>query len=140
MDITALTARNVVANAGQTDTLDMEVQFSHLADYVPFTAHKVDAAIHGRELYMRAMFGEFGPITEVAALPPSAAIQRARLDTKLQQATLTIAPLTDAATLGIISDAERERLTAWQHYRVALSRLPQSNGWPCDVCWPEAPL
>ena len=51
-----------------------------------------------------------------------------------------MAPLEDAAQLGIISDARaRAQLTAWQRYRVALYRLPQSEGWPTDVTWPDAP-
>jgi hypothetical protein len=139
MDITALAVRNVMATTGQTDSLNMEVQFSHLADFVPFTANKGDSAEYGRELYVRAMYGEFGPITEIAAPPPSEAAQRERLAAKQQQATLAMAPLEDADKLGIISDTEREQLTAWQQYRVALYRLPQSEGWPAEVSWPEAP-
>jgi len=139
MDISILAVRHVTARTGQPDTLDMEVWFSHLPDYVPFTASKGDSEEHGRELYVRAMFGDFGPITNIAAPPPSEAQQRERLATKQQQAALTMAPLEDAEKLGIISDAERELLVAWQRYRVALYRLPQSEGWPAEVTWPEAP-
>lgn len=139
MEITALVVRNVTAISGQTDALDMEVLFSHLTDFVPFTARKHDPVEHGRELYVRAMFGEFGPITEIAAPPPNEAAQRERLAARQQQAALAMAPLEDADKLGIINDTEREQLTAWQQYRVALMRLPQSEGWPAEVCWPEAP-
>ena len=61
MDI--ITAKNVIAYATQPDSLDMEVAFAHLPDqFIPFTARKDDSAAHGRELYVRAMFGEFGDI------------------------------------------------------------------------------
>ncbi|MFM5656585.1 tail fiber assembly protein [Aeromonas veronii] len=50
-----------------------------------------------------------------------------------------MAPLEDADKLGIISEREKAQLTAWQRYRVALYRLPQSEGWPTDVIWPDAP-
>lgn len=139
MDISVMVARNVVARVGQADTLDMEVLFSHLPDFVPFTAYKGDSEEYGRELYMRALYGEFGPITEIAAPPPSEEAQLERLAAKQQQAALTMAPLEDADKLGIISDTEREQLTAWQQYRVALFRLPQSEGWPAAVTWPEMP-
>ncbi|WP_368205533.1 tail fiber assembly protein, partial [Aeromonas sp. s5] len=58
------------------------------------------------------------------------------LDVRLQLAATAMAPLEDALALGIISEAEREQLSAWQRYRVALYRLPQSDGWPTEVNWP----
>ncbi|MCV3284575.1 tail fiber assembly protein [Aeromonas veronii] len=63
----------------------------------------------------------------------------ALLNKKLQEAMLAMAPLEDADKLGIISEREKAQLTAWQRYRVALYRLPQSEGWPTDVTWPDAP-
>jgi hypothetical protein len=71
--------------------------------------------------------------------PASLLEQQTRLNALLKQAATTMAPLEDAEALGIISDTEREQLTAWQRYRVALYRLPQSEGWPAVVSWPEAP-
>ncbi|MFQ2056109.1 tail fiber assembly protein [Aeromonas veronii] len=98
-----------------------------------------DTVEHGRELYTRAMFGEFGPVGEFIEPPPSEDEQLAVLDGKLKFAAATMAPLEDADKLGIISEHEKAQLTAWQHYRVALYRLPQSEGWPTDVTWPDAP-
>jgi hypothetical protein len=72
-------------------------------------------------------------------LPLSEAEQQARLNELLKQAATTMAPLLDANDLGIISDTEREQLTAWQRYRVALYRLPQSEDWPAVASWPQAP-
>ncbi|WP_235331372.1 tail fiber assembly protein [Aeromonas hydrophila] len=106
---------------------------------MPFTARKDDTEEHGRELYSRAVFGEFGPIEVITPPPPTEAEQQARRNELLKQAATAMAPLEDAEALGIISDTEREQLTAWQRYRVALYRLPQSEGWPAVVSWPEAP-
>ncbi|WP_368180160.1 tail fiber assembly protein [Aeromonas sp. R5-2] len=140
MEITVLAARNVLARAEQPDTLEMEVLFSHYSDnYLPFTASRDDSVEYGRELYYRAIFGEFGPITKISAALPTEAEQQSLLDGKLQQAATAMAPLEDADKLGIISEVERERLTAWQRYRVALYRLPQGDGWPSSVTWPELP-
>ncbi|WP_413164738.1 tail fiber assembly protein [Aeromonas salmonicida] len=125
--------------AADPDSITLDVRFAHLPEQVQFTARKDDPEEHGRELYSRAVFGEFGDI-EVIPLPlPTEAEQQARLDALLKQAANAMAPLEDAEALGIISEAEREQLTAWQHYRVALYRLPQSDGWPAEVTWPEAP-
>ncbi|MFB3237232.1 tail fiber assembly protein [Aeromonas salmonicida] len=141
MDI--ITAKNVVAYATQPDSLDMEVAFAHLPDqFIPFTARKDDSAAHGRELYVRAMFGEFGDIqTRVPpAYVPSEAEQQRKLDTLQADAALRIAPLQDAKELNMATPEELARLDALQRYRIALMRLPQSDGWPTEVSWPEAPL
>jgi hypothetical protein len=124
---------------GDTETITLDVLFGHLPKPVPFTASKGDPEEHGRELYSRAVFGEFGPIEVITPPPPTEPEQQARLNALLKQAATAMAPLEDAEALGIISDTEREQLTAWRRYRVALYRLPQSEGWPAVVSWPEAP-
>ncbi|MFK0666379.1 tail fiber assembly protein [Aeromonas salmonicida] len=139
MSIDIIKVRNVTAHPEQDNELNMEVLFAHLPAFVPFTARRNDCEEHGRELYSRAMFGEFGPIKVITPPPPTEAQQQAILTDNLALAASAMAPLEDAETLGIISEAERERLTAWQRYRVTLYRLPQSDGWPTEVNWPEAP-
>ncbi|WP_421320512.1 tail fiber assembly protein [Aeromonas veronii] len=123
---------------GDSETITLDVLFSHLPDAIQFAARKDDHEQHGRELYVRAVFGEYGPI-EVITPPPPETELLARLDEALKRATAVMAPLEDADELGIISEHEKTQLTAWQHYRVALYRLPQSDGWPTDVIWPDAP-
>jgi hypothetical protein len=125
--------------AADPDSITLDVRFAHLPEQVQFTARKDDQEEHGRELYSRAVFGEFGDIEVLPLPPPTEAEQQARLDALLKQAANAMAPLLDAEALEIISETEREQLTAWQRYRVALYRLPQSDGWPAEVTWPEAP-
>ena len=125
--------------AADPDSITLDVRFAHLPDPVQFAARKDDTEVHGRELYSRAVFGEFGDVEVIPVPPPTEAEQQARLDALLKQAANAMAPLLDAESLGIISETEREQLTAWQRYRVALYRLPQGNGWPTEVSWPEAP-
>ncbi|QCG49483.1 tail fiber assembly protein [Aeromonas schubertii] len=125
--------------AADPASITLDVRFTHLPESVQFTARKDDPMEHGRELYSRAVFGEFGDIEVLPLPPPTEAEQQARLDALLKQAANAMAPLLDAEALGIISEAEREQLTAWQRYRVALYRLPQSDGWPAEVTLPEAP-
>ncbi|MGY4041057.1 tail fiber assembly protein [Aeromonas hydrophila] len=125
--------------ANDAETITLDVLFAHLTEPVPFTARKDDTEPHGRELYSRAIFGEFGPIDVIPAAPPGETKQQAILAERLAQAASAMAPLLDAEALGIISEAERMQLTAWQYYRVALYRLPQSEGWPSEVIWPDVP-
>ncbi|MCW0506913.1 tail fiber assembly protein [Aeromonas piscicola] len=125
--------------AADPDSITLDVLFAHLPEQVQFAARKDDSEEHGRELYSRAVFGEFGDIEVITPAPPTETQQQARLTALLKQAATTMAPLEDAKELGIISEAERAQLTAWQRYRVALYRLPQSEGWPTEVNWPEMP-
>ncbi|MDM5128226.1 tail fiber assembly protein [Aeromonas salmonicida] len=125
--------------AADPDSITLDVLFAHLPEQVQFTARKDDPEEHGRELYSRAVFGEFGDIEVLPLPPPTEAEQQARLAAQLKQAATAMAPLEDADTLGVINEAEREQLIAWQRYRVTLYRLPQSDGWPTEVTWPEMP-
>lgn len=124
---------------GKSITLD--VLFNHLPEPVPFTAVADDSAEYGRELYVRALFGEFGEISELE--PPLGiqpdAIARKQLNDLMAQAERRIAPLRDAVDLGIATELESERLLAEQTYRVALMRVPEGAGWPDDIVWPEIP-
>ncbi|MFH7524223.1 tail fiber assembly protein [Aeromonas sp. A5] len=137
--IEVITAANPRHLAGDQDSITLDVRFNHLEEIVEFTARRDDAERHGRELYSRAVFGEFGDIAVLTPPPPTEAEQQARLNEELKRAAAIMAPLEDADKLGIISEHEKAQLTAWQHYRVALYRLPQSAGWPTDVTWPDTP-
>lgn len=139
MKIEIISAKSPRHIAGDSDSVTMDVLFSHMSEVVQFTAKKDDPEEHGRELYSRAMFGEFGDIEVIPESPPTETELQARLDALLKQAAAAMAPLEDADKLGIISESEKAKLTAWRLYRVALYRLPQSKGWPSDVEIPEQP-
>lgn len=53
------------ADSGHT-LIDLEVTFEEIGK-VPFTATYADCAEHGRDLFARAVSGEFGPITPYIA-------------------------------------------------------------------------
>ncbi|HDL7347350.1 tail fiber assembly protein [Yersinia enterocolitica] len=55
----------------------------------------------------------------------------------LSEATAKIAPLQDAVDTGMVTDVEKEQLTAWKTYRVLLSRIDTSKA--PDIEWPVAP-
>ena len=41
----------------------LKVWFEELSEPVPFLADPFDCEVHGRELWIRAMAGEYGPVT-----------------------------------------------------------------------------
>ena len=54
-------------------------------------------------------------------------------------ADAAIAPLQDAVELEEATEAETALLLEWKRYRVALSRLPDQEGYPNDIDWPAPP-
>ena len=54
-------------------------------------------------------------------------------------ADAAIAPLQDAAELDESTEAEAALLKEWKRYRVALSRLPEQEGYPSAIDWPAPP-
>ncbi len=54
-------------------------------------------------------------------------------------ADAAIAPLQDAVELEEATEAEAALLIDWKRYRVALSRLPDQEGYPEEVDWPAPP-
>jgi len=139
MQIEIISAKNPRHVVSDERSITLDVLFAHMPEAVQFSARKDDPEEHGRELYSRAIFGEFGDIAVITPPPPTEEEQQARLNVALKRAAAVMAPLEDADKLGIISEREKAQLTAWQRYRVTLYRLPQSEGWPTDVTWPDAP-
>lgn len=139
MKIEIISVKNPRRMVWDEAAITLDVLFSHMQESMPFTATADDMEEHGRELYFRAIYGEFGPITELAAPAPSEDQRREQQSIKLQQAVVAMAPLEDAEKLGIASEEELSLLAAWRLYRVEVYRLPQSAGWPADVTWPEQP-
>lgn len=56
-----------------------------------------------------------------------------------EQATARIAPLDDAADLGIATEAEAAELLAWKRYRVELNRVDLVAAYPGPITWPASP-
>lgn len=54
-------------------------------------------------------------------------------------ADAAIAPLQDAVELEEATEAEAALLMEWKRYRVALSRLPEQEGYPNEIDWPAPP-
>lgn len=71
MKLTLITARNPVY-VNQTGTaIDLIAQFAEIPQEVPFTATETDSEEHGREIYARAVAGEFGVVLPYVAPPPA---------------------------------------------------------------------
>jgi hypothetical protein len=129
------------ADAAHT-MIDLLVTFPNFGELM-FTASPRDTAEHGRELFARALKGDFGPIAPYQ--PPTytdeqlAQMARDKRDQLLGEAAIRIAPLQDAVDLGEATPEETAALTAWKRYRIALNRIELQASFPRDIQWPERP-
>ena len=84
----------------------------------------------GNSLYDRAQAGEFGPI--VAFVAPDRAEIAAQEARQMRDRLLTASDYTQLA------DSPRNK-QAWATYRQALRDVPQQEGFPENITWPETP-
>jgi len=71
--------------------INCEVNFHHLQEqYVQFTAIPTDTEVYGKEIYIRAINGEFGEIKEYVAPPPIEPLPPLTAEQKLANAGLTV--------------------------------------------------
>jgi len=104
--------------------------------WIPFTARADDAEPLGADLYARAAAGEFGPIA--AYVGPSAEEMladqvRAERASRLAQLDAIVAN----PSRWVAFTAEQQGALA--AYRQALLDVPQQDGFPGEVDWPEMP-
>lgn len=142
------------ANAERT-AIDLVVTFEGpmaVLGEVPFTASPDDPEEHGRELFLQAQAGDFGPIKPATGAYIKATIE-AELEQRLQEATTNIqraeariAALEDVGALGLLTEAAGKRhdyanleLKAWRQYRASLMLVPDVAGYPSHVNWPTEP-
>lgn len=134
MKIDVLTARELAwVDATQT-RVNMVVQFAHLHEGVPYTAASDDPEEHGRDLFDRAVAGEFGEIVEY--VPPTPLEIAARDNPPLRKAELAHAML-QASHWDMMGDTTRA--DAWRSYYREIYTLEQAPDWPQIDQWPTAP-
>lgn len=65
-----ITASNPVWSNAENTAIDLLVQFDTFSTLIPFTANPADITPYGREIFARAVAGEFGPIAPYIPPPP----------------------------------------------------------------------
>lgn len=132
--IEIISAKNPRCRESEPGVITLDVRFSNLPSEVPFTACHNDCEEHGRELYSRAMFGEFGPI-EVIPPPTELEIAAEVNPGKLRREMDECFQKTQYWDMF----GETEKAQAWRDYFKALAQLKGSKEWPIVKEWPERP-
>ena len=71
MNINLIAAANPQWANVEGSAIILDCEFSHLpGEILPFRATPTDTEAHGRDVFARAVAGEFGPIAEYVAPPP----------------------------------------------------------------------
>jgi len=120
------------ANAEHT-MIDLTVRFAEIPEDLPFTASPHDCEAHGRDIYAKAIAGEFGVIAEFVPYVPTK--EEKAEDVRAERDRLLAA--TDWTQLPDVPEAVRQ---AWSVYRQALRDVPQQTSFPDAVAWPEKPV
>lgn len=110
------------ANRSQT-LIDLVVRFEEIDEDLPFTANPNDSEAHGRDIFSRAVAGEFG---EIAAFNPTPYTTEQVIVAIKEERNRLIAE-TDWTQL---PDVPQNVKTAWESYRQALRSIPQQSGFP----------
>lgn len=122
------------ADANQTG-IELDVDFDHLEDgLVPFLASPEDPEPHGREIYARAVAGDFG---EVAAYTPPPDLTGEDALVELRQKRDRLLADSDVYVLpDRWATMTTEKQTEWSDYRQSLRDLPE-NSLQVTVSWVE---
>jgi hypothetical protein len=137
--MTPISVTNLIYSKEDGSAIDCVVVFEELADKfpggLPFTATPDDAEQHGKDIYAKAIAGEYGDIA--AWVPPTveelAALARMQRDMYLTELDgIVMNPLRYAA----FSDEYKAALAV---YRQALLNVPEQEGFPQTFTFPTMP-
>lgn len=128
------TATHPVWQNTEHTTVTLMVEFDHIPEPVPFTASLDDVEAHGRELFMRAAAGEFGPVAAYVAptaLEVATRVNPSKRAREMQQC-IQKAQHWEMMVRGDLASLWRE------HYK-NLYELEQLPSWPLVEQWPIGP-
>lgn len=153
MLLTLATARNPKWANTEHTAINLLVTFEETVEQLgelEFSAMSDDIEPHGRDIFARAVAGEFGPVAEFV-LTRERALLLVQMRTNEANAKISalqgeVDVLQDAVDLDMATAEEATRLaaakaelTAWKRYRILLSRVEAQPEFPTTIDWPVKP-
>jgi hypothetical protein len=126
-------AKNPQWADAENTRIDLTVKFEKHANELPFSADPNDTEAHGREIFAKAVAGEFGPVAEYEPPPPPTYEEQSVEVRAERDRLLTETDWTQAA------DIPQTTKDKWAPYRQALRDVPDQPGFPYEVVWPVKP-
>ena len=116
-----------------------EVDFDHLDElYVSFSADPKDKYEHSKEIYKKALAGDFGTIAEYEPPAPLTTEELSLQERLFRNQLLSEVDKIVGNPLRWASFSEAQQ-TVWANYRQALLDVPQQAGFPNTINWPTKP-
>jgi hypothetical protein len=128
-----ISARNPVWVNAEHTCIDLYVLFSCFPNELHFTAQPNDCEVHGRDLYHRALTGEFGEVAEYVPPPGPTIEEQSVIERQNRDQLISDTDWTQA------SDIPQSTKDKWAVYRQLLRDVPQQEGFPFNIVWPEKP-
>jgi hypothetical protein len=117
----------------ESGAIDCEIDHP-IYGWIPFTASPDDVEAHGRELYAEIL--EAGGIAPYTPPPPPPPPTTEQLAAQARAERDRLLAASDWTQLPDVPEATR---AAWAEYRQALRDVPQQDGFPLTIKWPERP-
>ena len=115
--------------------IDVELNHPEFG-WIPFTASPDDVEQHGRDIYAAAIAGEYGPIAPYDGPSEEELLEQQVREQRDQLLADVDAVVTNPLRWNSLSPEEQQ---AWAEYRQALLDVPQQEGFPLNVDWPNKP-
>lgn len=110
-------------------TIDCEINHPKFG-WIPFTANPDDEEEHGRLIYAEVIKVEIAPYEP----PPPPTDEEVAAQVRMERNNLLRE--TDWTQLADVPQATKD---LWDDYRQALRDVPQQEGFPHEIVWPEKP-
>lgn len=111
--------------------INLVVKFAEIDEELNFTADPTDSVEHGRILFEQAVNKKYG---EIAEPDLSAELEKEKILVRMKRnQLLSVSDWTQSLD---IPQTTRERYAS---YRQALRDVPQQEGFPQQVIWPDLP-
>ena len=107
---------------------------------VYFVASCHDVETHGKEIYQRAVAGEFGLIADFKPyIPPNLTLEEKQAKVRSERDSLLLQLDSFISNPLRWADLDEQEKLNLSKYRVELLNVPQQERFPDSVVWPEKP-
>jgi hypothetical protein len=130
MALTIVSVTNPQWANPENTLINVTARFAEIDEDLPFTANFLDTEAHGREIFTKALAGEFGAVSTY--VPPSDELLAL-------QARSTRAELLQASDWTQLPDVPQTLKDSWATYRQALRDITAQSGFPRNIVWPTQP-
>jgi len=130
-----VSARDPKWTSPEKVSIDVIARFEGVDEDFPFTATPWDEMEHGKDIFERAKAGEFGSVQDWQDVPYEEKIQQARHDRNVLLVELDNI-VNNPLRWNSYTEEYKQQLATYRQY---LLDVPDQEGFPYNVVWPNKP-